>query len=636
MEELNGQEQHLDTVREIFFKLDNRFNIVFANRKALQTWQKSKEEAIGKNILEVHPQSASTPLNGIFEKSFSEQKKVIKEIAFPAEGTWMLVNVNPTIDGIVVLMVDISKLVSARKQDGVPTSETKLAGNITEDSNELLKATLESSLDSIQAYKAMRQPEGEIIDFVLILSNHQSLITAAGNDQLILLSNQYGNNNSELLKRFIEVTETGIPQQFEFHDLNTGEEKWLFKSVVKMDDGIVVTTADITQRKKAEVELNKQHNILKQSEELASTGSWEYNLKTKEFTWSDGMYALFEIPKSTLIRPDIYIDYAATEMDAVIAKDVVKKIQADPKSFDHTMKLRVDGHVKIIKIKSSPFKNEASEIDRVLGVDMDITDVKTAEKKIEELNKILLFKNRELAALNSELQTLQSITSINYQETLKQLYASLEYIITKDAPLFSHNSRGHLRRSQAAIQRMQLFTEDIVAFSKIRIDENLPEPISLNNVMDQAIADMQEKINDHAITVHKSELPVINGYPPLLALLFHHLLDNAIKFIEENNLSEIKIEYEKVMELHPDHPNESPAPYHKITILDNGKGFKQEEAENIFEMFYKITEKGKFRGSGIGLAICKKIMDIHQGFITAIGKPDMGAAFHCYFPSQHA
>ena len=238
--------------------------------------------------------------------------------------------------------------------------------------------------------------------------------------------------------------------------------------------------------------------------------------------------------------------------------------------------------------------------------------------------------------MNSELQTLQSITSINYQETLKQLYASLEYIITKDAPLFSHNSRGHLRRSQAAIQRMQLFTEDIVAFSKIRIDENLPEPISLNNVMDQAIADMQEKINDHAITVYKSELPVINGYPPLLALLFHHLLDNAIKFIEENNLSEIKIEYEKVMELHPDHPNEVPAHYHKITILDNGKGFKQEEAENIFEMFYKITEKGKFRGSGIGLAICKKIMDIHQGFITAIGKPDMGAAFHCYFPSQHA
>ena len=62
MEELNGQEQHLDTVREIFFKLDNRFNIVFANRKALQTWQKSKEEVIGKNILKVHPQATSTPL----------------------------------------------------------------------------------------------------------------------------------------------------------------------------------------------------------------------------------------------------------------------------------------------------------------------------------------------------------------------------------------------------------------------------------------------------------------------------------------------------------------------------------------------------------------------------------------------
>jgi len=281
-----------------------------------------------------------------------------------------------------------------------------------------------------------------------------------------------------------------------------------------------------------------------------------------------------------------------------------------------------------------PEKNEKDEIETVLSTARDITELKRGEVRIIELNKSLLAMNRQLNAANSELKTFTTVAANNYVETLKNLYVDLEMIVTGDARNLSNSGRANLRRAQAAIQKMKLTTDDLISFSKLHEIGVKEDQVDLNRILQQTINDLVSKSNHPPIEIRCDGLPLIIGYPMLLPVLFYHLLDNAIKFRKGDKDHVISItckEFVPESDLNPG-GGEKNINYHVISISDNGIGFPQEESEKIFEMFSQLNEKGKYRGSGTGLAICKKIMELHGGFISAEGKLVEGATFNCYFP----
>ena len=155
--------------------------------------------------------------------------------------------------------------------------------------------------------------------------------------------------------------------------------------------------------------------------------------------------------------------------------------------------------------------------------------------------------------------------------------------------------------------------------------------IDPNNIIENVITGMKGKIEDAQATIKTTELPSFPADQLLFSHLITNLLDNAIKF--KNHVDPIiKINYS-----HADKLNERPkaaddAAYIVVTISDNGIGFQQEEMDKMFEFFHQLPSQGKHKGSGMGLAICKKIMEMHGGFILAEGEKDKGAAFQCYFP----
>jgi signal transduction histidine kinase len=131
----------------------------------------------------------------------------------------------------------------------------------------------------------------------------------------------------------------------------------------------------------------------------------------------------------------------------------------------------------------------------------------------------------------------------------------------------------------------------------------------------------------------KTVCRAIHGYPFLLTVLFNHLIDNAIKFRNENSHPVIRIGCPGADIANTNHPSAIPGTrYNHFTISDSGIGFDKTHAEDIFTIFYRLHPKGAYKGSGIGLAICRKIMDIHGGFIVAESNVAEGATFHCYFP----
>ena len=305
----------------------------------------------------------------------------------------------------------------------------------------------------------------------------------------------------------------------------------------------------------------------------------------------------------------------------------LKKVIESGDPLDEMFRYVIDGADKWLHIRAQKF-GDGLVISR-----SDLTGSKHAEASLMLLNRSLSSKNQELLALGSELKTFNTIAANDYNETLKNLYTCLEFIVSNDARNLSDAGKANLRRAQAAIQKMKLLTEDIIAYSNIHTEEQLSR-IDLNEVLVNVANTMTEKIRENQVTIVYSNLPNINGYPLLVTILFNHLIDNAIKFRKDEKHPVITITYHKAEGSDINHPAAlKDVRYDVIAVVDNGIGFDAEEHDKIFTMFYRAKTKSKTKGSGIGLAICKKIMDLHKGFITSECNPEC-TTFLCYFPER--
>jgi len=230
--------------------------------------------------------------------------------------------------------------------------------------------------------------------------------------------------------------------------------------------------------------------------------------------------------------------------------------------------------------------------------------------------------NKELNFLNSELRSFNSITANNYSEALRHVYINLETIITSDARNLSDSGRANIRRAQSAVQKMKLLTNDINHYLELYDAGIKKELISPEINLEDLIKRIKEKIEEANAIIEIEELPALSADPVLFSRLLTNLLDNSIKFRKPGEDPVIKIKHTKT--------NESGIPYRIITLTDNGIGF--ETTDKVFELFTQLPDEVKHKGSGMGLAICKKIMEMHGGYITAEAEPGKGASFHCFFP----
>jgi light-regulated signal transduction histidine kinase (bacteriophytochrome) len=345
------------------------------------------------------------------------------------------------------------------------------------------------------------------------------------------------------------------------------------------------------------------------------------------------MYKLFNLPKKIKPTPHIYYNYTS-EKEQPIVDRIVNCITRDFIAFEETISvLSLQKENRVIKIKAMAILDKTKKPVKMVGVDLDITSQVKANQKIKQLNETLVVKNRDLQELNRELRTFNKVTSNDYKETLSILYTNLEYIITTDARRLSDSSKANIRRAQSAIQRMKLLTDDINSYLQLHdvgIAKSLVDP---NAILKNVTENMERKILERNASVESVMLPHIHADPFLVFHLFRHLINNAIKFSRITVVPVVKIKYSRADEINNIPGSKQNTPYVIISISDNGLGFHEEESERLFDLFFR-NEATKNAGSGIGLAVCKKIMSMHGGFIVAEGAPGVGATFNCYFPDE--
>ena len=265
------------------------------------------------------------------------------------------------------------------------------------------------------------------------------------------------------------------------------------------------------------------------------------------------------------------------------------------------------------------------------------------EKRAAELlvaNAELAFQNSEkekraaeLLAANKELLAFTYVSSHDMQEPLRKIQSIASILLEKEVDNLSEKGKDYFRRLQLSAKRMQQLIRDLLAYSRTNAPERHFELTDLNIIIEDVKADLQEVIEEKNAMVEIKAMCPAYVIPFQFHQLFYNLIGNSIKFSDPAVRPLITISSEIVARdgahnafLPPDKN------YCHILIADNGIGFEPEFSERIFEVFQKLHRKEDYPGTGIGLAIVKKIVDNHNGFIVAVSELRKGAAFHIYIP----
>ena len=272
---------------------------------------------------------------------------------------------------------------------------------------------------------------------------------------------------------------------------------------------------------------------------------------------------------------------------------------------------------------------------KLLGIseyNAELLEEKINERTIEvkKINQRLTEQNLQLERKNTELASFTFMASHDLKEPLRKIEIFAEKIMRNEQQQFSENGKGYFERIIVSAQRMQNLIDSVSQYAQTNAIAPDFKPVDLNQTVAQAIETLNESIKEKSAVIEYSNLPTIKANPEQMNQLFTNLIGNAIKYSQEGTIPHIKINSGKTEA--GNNGNLLAADAWKIEFSDNGIGFDEKYLDKIFQMFQRLHSKETYSGTGIGLAICKKIIENHNGTITATSTPGAGSVFSIFLP----
>jgi PAS domain S-box-containing protein len=401
-----------------------------------------------------------------------------------------------------------------------------------------------------------------------------------------------------------------------------------------------VTLRDLRPEIAARQALTASEQQLRSAIELAELGTWSIDLYTMTAYFSRRAKELYGFPGEEISFADGIQVIHEKDRDRVIVNFQKALDPRNGGSYVDTYTIRnlSTGLEKVINLQAKVSFDQQGEAFLIAGTLQDVTDHKNAEKNLEEqvhrrteeLNKA----NTSLSRSNQELEHFAFIASHDLQEPLRKIRIYSGLLEEKNKSELDESGLKYLSKIKASAERMDRLIRDLLEFSRVNIKNELRTPVDLNEVLSRVREDFDLVIREKKAIIHAQQLPVIQAIPLQMNQLFYNLLGNALKFSRPGvppliQITARRLSSRETMQFTDMDPGQL---YWAFEIADNGIGFDPALADKIFTIFQRLNARDKYEGTGIGLALCRKIVLAHEGLIYATSEKSAGAVFHILLP----
>ncbi|HWK03195.1 MAG TPA: PAS domain S-box protein [Puia sp.] len=427
----------------------------------------------------------------------------------------------------------------------------------------------------------------------------------------------------ELLPKIIE--KGFFQQEIRFWNERTGVPFWIQwngMTIVDSHTGEITSLAtispNITERKEAEQALTESEERFRTLAETLPQLVWMTDEKGSQ------LYASSRWKEYTGIEPT----GIETWQQIIHPKDLEHIGRKWMNSLDKGVLYRAEvrlkdrsGSYRWHSVQGEPIRNEKGEVIKWIG---SFTDIHTQKESEQQLEALVVQRTADLARSNEDLEQFAHVASHDLKEPVRKIKLFSNRLQEEMNDTLPERGKIYLDKIQRAAGRMIKMIEGVLAYSSNDHSTELIEKVNLQEIVRDIITDLDMLIQEKRARIYYQELPTFEGATVLIYQLFYNLLNNSLKFLRTDILPEIHITSERV--------SMEEKEYFKIRIRDNGIGFKQEYAQKIFESFARLHSKDKYEGTGLGLALCKKIIQRHHGTISASGELNKGATFEVLLP----
>ena len=375
----------------------------------------------------------------------------------------------------------------------------------------------------------------------------------------------------------------------------------------------------ITERKRAVELLHRNEMRLKEALALANVGSWELDIVNNVITWSEEVYKIFEIdPVQFGASYEAFLNACHPEDRAEVDSAYTNSLKTHtPYVIDHRIQFP-DNRIKYVHERCKSFYNDKGEAVRSIGTVLDITERKRTEDELtrykDHLEELVEARTVELACSNEELERFAYICSHDLQEPLRMVTSYLQLLEKRYKHKLDNDADDFINFAVGGAKRMKTLINDLLIYSRVGTKGKEFQPVDCEKVVDDVLDNLEVAIHESGAKILRESLPTVIGDGTQLVQLFQNLIGNALKFRSDRS-PVIRISARKQNG------------FWKFLIQDNGIGIKREYFAQIFQVFHRLHNREEYPGTGIGLAVCKRIAQRHGGTIDVKSTPGAGSVF---------
>jgi signal transduction histidine kinase/sarcosine oxidase delta subunit len=595
------------------------FEVGYCNNRAAQVLDSSPAQVSGTRLLRSSLMD-SVSLQRIFQQCF-QVWNTGQAIEFtyhsPGKDRYFNVQRSKVSDGILSITRD-------------RTHEMKVELS-RQEQEQRYRQILDIAADGILLFEAIRNEEGDVTDFRVAHANRRAYEIGAlpedtvGKNLLSLLPHLRGSQQFDWHR---QVVESGEPFRFEttFRTPEGNEYGWFIVSLTRLGDGVVSNFVDVTQRKRNEQKIEEQKQFLQRIFDSSVNGMMVCTaIRNEEGRIDDLRIGMINGAFTQILGYTEEESVGKTYIDIFPASRTNGVFAFNASVVDSGVAVRKEIYYKgehldaWFDVSTSPFAPD--------GLLVTFTEI-TARKRLQlELEH----KVEELKRSNQSLEEFAYAASHDLQEPLRKIHFFSDRLKQALDPGSEHASM--FARMESATTRMRDLIEDLLSFSRLSVVPEVFTEVDLNKLIQEVMHELETAAQESGARIRLSPLPVIRADERQIRQLFQNLLGNALKYHATDRVPEVDMSFRictdeeiTLFQLPPD------TSYFLIEVRDNGIGFEQQYAEKIFQVFQRLHGRREYAGSGVGLAIARKVAANHSGYIKAEGSANEGAVFTVILP----